>query len=97
MMAAASTNHAIDYKLSRGEICVANFKPPENGPSLSSHFCVRNLTSVGGSKFNLKKKSTPTRIWCQRICLSVCLSITTSKKVCTFECQSCIDWPDFFI
>ena len=27
----------------------------------------------GGSKLNLKKKSTHTCIWCQRICLSVCL------------------------
>ena len=29
----------------------------------------------GGSKFNLKKKSTHPRIWCQRNCLSVCLSV----------------------
>ena len=25
----------------------------------------------GGRKFNLKKKSTHTRLWCERICLSV--------------------------
>ena len=35
-----------EYKLSRGEICVANLIPPANGASLGSDFCVKNLTSA---------------------------------------------------
>ena len=38
------------------------------------HPTFHQLPSKGGSKFNWKKKSTFPRIWCQRICLSVCLS-----------------------
>ena len=34
------------------------------------------LSELGGRKFSLKKKYTHTCIWCQRICLSVCLSVT---------------------
>ena len=33
-------------KLSRGEICVANFIPPANGSSLGSYFRGKNLTSA---------------------------------------------------
>ena len=33
----------IDPKLSRGEICVANFIPPANGASLGIHFKAKNL------------------------------------------------------
>ena len=33
-----------EIKLSRGEICVANFIPPANGASLGSYFFVKNLT-----------------------------------------------------
>ena len=33
-------------KLSRGEICAANFIPLANGASLGSYFCVKNLTSA---------------------------------------------------
>ena len=53
----------------------------------------------GGRKFNLKKKSTNTRIWCHRICLSVCLSVTNFdlnyKKVCNFGCHSSFCNPVF--
>ena len=42
----------------------------------------------GGSKFKLKKKSTHTRIWCQRICLSVCSKIWP---------QLSQDWQNKFI
>ena len=36
----------LTYKLSRGEICVANLIPPANGASLGSYFCVKNLDSA---------------------------------------------------
>ena len=36
----------------------------------------KTLSPCEQSKFNLKKKSTHNRIWCQRICLSVCLTLS---------------------
>ena len=43
-------------KLSRGEICVANFKPPANSASLGS-FCVQNLSQVRSDQVRLGQVS----------------------------------------
>ena len=44
-------------KLSRGEIYLANFKPPKNGASLCRYFCFEDLTSA--LKHRLKKPISP--------------------------------------
>ena len=42
----------IFQELSRDEFCVANFKPPANGASRGSFFCVENLTSASKHVLN---------------------------------------------
>ena len=44
-------------ELSRGEICVANIIPPENGASLSGYFCVKShKLAVFEAKMSLQKQ-----------------------------------------
>ena len=64
---------SIECKVGRTDlkICILFVLEAAKHYSLCSSPC--EWSKQGGSKFNLKKKSTNTRIWCQRICLSVCL------------------------
>ena len=48
----------------------------------------------GGSKFNWKKISTCTSKWCQRMCPSVCLSVTNFDS--HYLGTGRIEWAEFF-
>ena len=78
-------NHKL--KLSRGEICVANFKPPGNGASHSKYLESSEITWN-----NLQPKSRPTR---RKLKLN--FWILKTPKDLQFPVISCLRWSADFL